>query len=74
MLQRETRELRVRDRVPAGSDRAGERRRSRRAVEVLREPRHRRCRVRWDDGQRILLHPGAGVRLEGRALEKEERR
>ena len=57
MLQEEIRELEVGDVVVSVGHHVGEGRRTGHVVEILGEPGHERCRVRWErPGDRLVLH------------------
>lgn len=64
MLQEEIRELEVGDVVVSVGHHVGEGRRTGHVVEILGEPGHERCRVRWEDGHETVIYPGTDVRVE----------
>ena len=63
MLREQIRDLRVGDHVVAEPHRIGDGTRTGEVVEVVDEPGHERCRVRWDDGHETVLYAGTDVRL-----------
>ena len=60
------------DLVVVEGHRVGEGARRGEIVEVLGEPGHARCRVRWDDGHETLVYPGADIRVERTVLDGQE--
>lgn len=65
-------QLRPGIRITATSHRVGETPRRGEVVDVLGEPGHERCRVRWDDGHETLVYPGADIRVERATAERHE--
>lgn len=70
MLAAQMRELTVGDRVQAPLQHVRRPGRRGEIVEIVREPGHERCRVRWDDGDETFVYPGTAVTAE-RSLESE---
>ena len=62
MLVEQIRDLRVGDHVVAQGHRVGDGARTGEVLEVVGEPGHERCRVRWEDGHETVLYPGTDVR------------
>jgi hypothetical protein len=58
--------VRVGDRVIADGHRVGDAARIGEVVEVLGEPGHERCRIRWENGHETFVYPGADIRIEHR--------
>ena len=65
-MREKSSEIRAGDRVAMTTHRVGARRRAGEVVEVIAEPGHERCRVRWEDGVESLVYPGPDLTIERR--------
>lgn len=66
MLRREVKKFTVGERVVVTTHRIGGHRRAGKVVEVIAEPGHERCRIRWDDGRESVVYPGPDLTIEPR--------
>lgn len=63
MRRNEVKQLRPGEQVAVTTHRVGARRRHGQVVEVVAEPGHERCRVRWDDGEETVVYPGPDLTI-----------
>lgn len=70
MQHQQMQEVRPGDRVAVVAHRVGGERRTGEVIEVLGEPGHVRCKVRWDDGAETFVYAGAELVVEPAEFEE----
>ena len=66
MLRQELKDLTLGERVTVTGHHVGAASRAGEILEVMAEPGHERCRIRWDDGGESIVYPGPDLTIERR--------
>jgi tartrate dehydratase beta subunit/fumarate hydratase class I family protein len=67
MLGEELKDLKPGERVTVTGHHVGAASRAGEILEVMAEPGHERCRIRWDDGGESILYPGPDLAIESKS-------